>query len=644
MSISFGLITDIHIGADDINGRWPSQVNGSEKLANMSTNLSGIDMLFSLGGNAEDEFGGTPPTSETNLATLKGIYSGILTTDQHFLAGNHDLDTVTKLNWIAAQGRSVDVDASRAYYSFDIGDYHFIILDPLFDSGGTTRDDYDATYEYYIPTAERTWLAADLAATDKRCFVFCHLRFDVADSVIETAHQALNTANGVTVRTILENSGKVEAVFSGHIHSSDYNLVNGIHYFTLEAVADGDGVDDSYAKVTIADNGYFTITAYGNVDDQSAWAGNESFQLGGSQMSAQIAITVPAASVDANLTAFPLLVTDDNLPARFWASVKNDGTDIWFLASDGTTKLDAELAYIDVANEKLEIYVATDLNTSTDTSIFMNYGNSDLTVAADTGVWDSNFVMVQHLDSISAAADSTSFANDGTTFGTPILVDGLHGKAIDFDDGGQRFEIAVGADPFGIAGDIDQSAGVMIEAVIVLNTADLVDGLIFYGSIHNSVTTFEFELTNGYLAAGGRSQWNDNFRSLVDDTTLLVAETRYHVAVWFDYPNDLLKLYVNGVLVKSGLSGGWLATVYNLVVGKDPTEPFKIGSNFNDGIDWNNIIEEVRVSKVVRTVEWLKATYDNYFDTANFYSAAEKMLPANPRAVPAASQLGGLLQ
>ncbi len=631
MSFSFGLITDIHIGYGERNNRFPSQVNSLEKLSNMASDFNGISQLFSMGDNAEDEFGGGN-TSEQNLQLLKGVYSGILPdVQQQYLIGNHDLDTVTKLDWIEAQDRLVDIDAGRAYYSFDSGPYHFIILDPLFDSGGNDRNNYSNNYQYYIPTAQRTWLIDDLAETNKQCFVFCHVRFDVAVYGTPPPYLAINDADGVIIRGILEDSKKVEAVFHGHAHQSAYSNVNGIHYYTLQSVVDGDGVDDTYARVDVSNNGSFNITAFGNVDNNSAWT-TTTFQLGGNNMSAQLEVTIPSSSVDADLVDFPLLIADDNMPTRFWRSVASDGSDIWFLAEDGTTKLESELVYIDVPNKRLEVYVKTNLSSSIDTVIFLNYGNFNLSITNDEGVWDSNFVMVQHMGqdpsgSAPQLLDSTDKDNYGTSGGSMTsddLIDGLHGKAIVFDGINDRFEIPEA----GITTDLDGAAQIVIEAIVVPNAADIAatETTILYNTGHTTNTFILLRLLDGHLGIAARSTQSDTLQSLLDDTVLLVAGNTYHLVALIDYTTENFKLYVNGSLVKEASSGTFNQAAYT----KDtPSEPTKIGSNFNDGILWNNSIEDIKISKATRNIEWIKATHDNYFNTQDFYSIVESQIPAS---------------
>ena len=70
---------------------------------------------------------------------------------------------------------------------------------------------------------------------------------DDRTKVIVFAHQRLDVSNnhGVKtnsqVRSVLESSGKVLAVFQGHSHQNDVNEIGGIHYCTLVAMVEGSG-------------------------------------------------------------------------------------------------------------------------------------------------------------------------------------------------------------------------------------------------------------------------------------------------------------------------------------------------------------------------------------------------------------------
>lgn len=124
------------------------------------------------------------------------------------------------------------------YYSFDKGDFHFIVLDGnnLYD--GKEYKPY-ARANYYVDSKMRAfmdpeqmeWLKKDLAATDKRCIIFSHQSIDTSMN------------NGSEVRSILEEENrrsgfqKVALAFSGHDHSNYTKEINGITYVQINSAS-----------------------------------------------------------------------------------------------------------------------------------------------------------------------------------------------------------------------------------------------------------------------------------------------------------------------------------------------------------------------------------------------------------------------
>jgi alkaline phosphatase len=99
------------------------------------------------------------------------------------------------------------------------------------------------------------WLEADLKSTTRPVVVFAHQRLDVA-----TSHGVKNNAD---VRTILESSAKVLAVFQGHSHQNDLNDIGGIHYCTLRAMVEGSGPENNgYSTLTIESDGTLRLTGF----------------------------------------------------------------------------------------------------------------------------------------------------------------------------------------------------------------------------------------------------------------------------------------------------------------------------------------------------------------------------------------------
>ena len=176
---------------------------------------------------------------------------------RHYVLGNHDVATFSKEQFISNCG------ARKNYYSFDKGDFHNIILDACYnkDESDYRAGNFDWT-QSYIPAREQEWLEADLQATEKKTIVFLHQRLD-------DEQDPHGVKNAPEVRKIIEESGRVLAVFQGHDHRGAYNSIDRIHYYTLPALAESSGLENNaYAVVQIRIDGSISIKGSGKLKDQ----------------------------------------------------------------------------------------------------------------------------------------------------------------------------------------------------------------------------------------------------------------------------------------------------------------------------------------------------------------------------------------
>lgn len=152
--------------------------------------------------------------------------------DKYHVIGNHDMDNYTPEEYVAG------MKMPGRYYSFDKGDFHFIVLDGnnLYDGKEYThyaKANYyvDPKMRAFIDPEQMAWLKQDLAATDKKCVLFSH----------QNIEQFLN--NGATVRQILEDENrragfkKVVLAFGGHNHSNYTKEINGITYMQINSAS-----------------------------------------------------------------------------------------------------------------------------------------------------------------------------------------------------------------------------------------------------------------------------------------------------------------------------------------------------------------------------------------------------------------------
>ncbi|MCP4788007.1 MAG: alkaline phosphatase [Fuerstiella sp.] len=233
-ALRVGLVTDLHY-ADKPPGGSRHYRETPDKLAEAAAQFSETkpDFIVELG-----DFIDAADSVDAELGYLKRINKEFqpICGHRHHVLGNHCVYTLNKREFLDV------VEQPKSYYSFDVGDFHFIVLDSCFRSDGTPygRKNFKWT-DPNIPAAEVDWLKADLNGTTKKTVVFAHQRLDVSN------HHGVKNAD--SVRKLFEESGRVLAVFQGHSHKNDHNEIAGIHYCTLVAMVEGSGADNNAFSV-----------------------------------------------------------------------------------------------------------------------------------------------------------------------------------------------------------------------------------------------------------------------------------------------------------------------------------------------------------------------------------------------------------
>ena len=145
-------------------------------------------------------------------------------------------------------------------------------------------------------------------------------------------------------------------------------------------------------------------------------------------------ITIDHTKVAADLTNFPVLIhlIDSDLLLK----AQSDGDDIVFTNQIGV-KLNHEFESYNNVTGELIAWVNTPVLSSTqDTILYIYYGNTSCSNQQNpTAVWDSNFVMVHHLQATQGTHyDSTAFGNNGVPQGA------LNQNSIGKIDGADEFD------------------------------------------------------------------------------------------------------------------------------------------------------------------------------------------------------------
>jgi len=250
----FGIVTDCHYAdADTRNGRYYRQSLGKLAECVELMNAERVDFLVELGDFKDENATAVEEKTISYLRAIEKVFQKFAGPTYHVL-GNHDMDSISKKQFLSNVENS-GIDSTKSYYSFDSKGFHFVVLDANFRKDGVDYDHGNFSWsDANIPKYELNWLAEDLAGARGPVIVFVHQVFDGKD-----AHQIKNADKA---REVLEASGKVAAVFQGHKHKGGYSEIKEIGYYTLKAVVEGSGAENSaYAIVDIMPDG-ITVTGY----------------------------------------------------------------------------------------------------------------------------------------------------------------------------------------------------------------------------------------------------------------------------------------------------------------------------------------------------------------------------------------------
>jgi alkaline phosphatase len=274
--VRIGLLTDPHYADINPNGNRHFR-DALFKVRDAVTyfNTQPLDFIAEL-GDLKDKHATDALLTTGCLGTIEGELRKANAEVAHVL-GNHDMDMLSKaqfLSHITNLPGAVypDNTVDKSYYSFVIRGIKFIVLDACFtknndpykgDAAGTNY-----TYrEARVPPKEQHWLKMELASPYP-VIILAHQLLDFWNK--PAADPDTVVLNAAEVVQILEDSGKVAAVFQGHHHAGHYSTRNGIHYVTLKGMVEGQYPSStSYAVATIDASLNITWDGFGNEPDRT---------------------------------------------------------------------------------------------------------------------------------------------------------------------------------------------------------------------------------------------------------------------------------------------------------------------------------------------------------------------------------------
>lgn len=214
-SLKFAIASDFH--AQDVP-------DGKERIQAFidAARQENVDFIIELGDFCRLDSISQP------LLNVWNSFTG----EKYHVIGNHDMDAYTPEEYTRGMGMP------GRYYSFDKGNFHFIVLDGNNIYDGEKYYHYSKA-NYYIDAKKRAfmdpeqmeWLKKDLEATNKKCILFSHQGIDQTMGNKEVVQKILEDEN--------KRAGfkKVVLSFSGHNHSNYTDEINGITYMQINSAS-----------------------------------------------------------------------------------------------------------------------------------------------------------------------------------------------------------------------------------------------------------------------------------------------------------------------------------------------------------------------------------------------------------------------
>lgn len=318
-----------------------------------------------------------------------------------------------------------------------------------------------------------------------------------------------------------------------------------------------------------------------------------------------------------DLTDFPALITftaDANLKTTSnGGHVQNsNGYDIVFTAEDGVTKLDHELNGYSPTTGSLTAWVKIPvLSTSIKTYIYMYYGNSSITTNQSTSnTWSNGYVGVWHFDNSLNNTTSVSGLN-GTNLGTSNSTTAKFNQSRDFDQGSSEYiHVTPFNSAYNLTSAITVSGWLRLTAVNrdqkIAGTQDDVSGGWKFGVFSDNKLEFEI-----------RNSSNSPFLSRsASGGTALSINTWYYVVGQYSDAGDAIITYLNGNVDRNlGTTASCAPSAGTMKIGREP---------FANTAYLDGQLDELRLSNVVRSADWIATEYQNQNSPSTFYSISSE--------------------
>jgi len=254
VALRIGLVTDIHHGPDTDVRVGSAAPELLAVFARRMREEFRPALIVDMGDRINDT---EAAADKARLAEVRGMLerAGVPVL---YAWGNHDL-----INVKPAEGRAI-LGKHGDFETRDVAGHHLVVLnsqDPTIEQIGGTLSD-----------GQLDWLEDDLKQGTSPTLIFCHHPLDEQDPsrhwYFRHHHDHARCHNRARARAVLAASGRVRAVFNGHMHLNTVEVIDGIPYVTLMSLVDSgitDGPSGCYGEISISDVGAIEVNIRGKL-------------------------------------------------------------------------------------------------------------------------------------------------------------------------------------------------------------------------------------------------------------------------------------------------------------------------------------------------------------------------------------------
>ena len=282
--------------------------------------------------------------------------------------------------------------------------------------------------------------------------------------------------------------------------------------------------------------------------------------------------------------------------------------DLLFTSDSGCrTKLNWEVASYTASTGALEVWVQVPtVSHSSDTVIYMCYDNSSISTYQGnaTSTWDANYKGVYHLPDGTTLSvnDSSASGANGTTHGSPTATAGQIDGAVNL--------VAASSQYISMTNSVASGNSITVSGWIKTTSPSNYD-VIMDARQNGSAAGCVLFLDH---AASNHSAWYCNNTGQQDGSVNL-ADGNWHYLVGTLSGGTSQISYVDGVAVTSGTVSSFNGFTAGTSLIGAAENGGSTPTTFTDGA-----VDEVRISNIARSADWIKTEYNNQSSPSTFYT------------------------